>query len=237
MLKHTLSKTLMALLLLVTIETASFPAAEALAAGPPDERNAAQANDPAYLAAIQKTTTMVADEQAQSLAAQYGLNILNVTWEDTGRYYNSAVGPNISDVTIQVQHQDPATGNFMPALMPVIRYPNFADLTADLSPDQFYLQVGNEKDEGLQRVTLTEYLGNFRRYLSNPASWTGQETSLLAEGDTHVLVSAQAAFLPVPAQGQAQFNPVLFNYQSYAGDPAVLVIVATREGTSATIID
>jgi hypothetical protein len=30
---------------------------------------------------------------------------------------------------------------------------------------------------------------------------------------------------------------VLFNYQSYAGDPAVLAIVATREGTSATIID
>lgn len=52
-----------------------------------------------------------------------------------------------------------------------------------------------------------------------------------------MLVSAQAAFLPAPAQGQAEFNPVLFNYQSYAGDPAVLVIVATREGTSATIID
>jgi hypothetical protein len=59
----------------------------------------------------------------------------------------------------------------------------------------------------------------------------------LIEGDSHVLVSAQAAFLPVPPQGKAEFNPVLFNYQSYAGDPAVLVIVATREGTSATIID
>jgi hypothetical protein len=35
----------------------------------------------------------------------------------------------------------------------------------------------------------------------------------------------------------AEFNPVLFNYQSYEGDPAVLTIVATREGTSATIID
>jgi hypothetical protein len=52
-----------------------------------------------------------------------------------------------------------------------------------------------------------------------------------------VLVSAQAAFLPIPEQGLAQFNPVIFNYQSYQGDPAVLTIVATREGTSATIID
>jgi hypothetical protein len=30
---------------------------------------------------------------------------------------------------------------------------------------------------------------------------------------------------------------VIFNYQSYEGDPAVLTIVATREGTSATVID
>jgi hypothetical protein len=59
----------------------------------------------------------------------------------------------------------------------------------------------------------------------------------LAERDSKVLVSAQAAFLPVPQQDQAEFNPVLFNYQSHQGDPAVLVIVATREGTSATIID
>jgi hypothetical protein len=37
----------------------------------------------AYLAAIQKTEAMVTDEQAQGLAAEYGLNIVNVTWEDT----------------------------------------------------------------------------------------------------------------------------------------------------------
>jgi hypothetical protein len=184
-----------------------LPAAEALASGPPDERNATQGNDPTYLAAIQKTAAMVADSQAQSLAAEYGLNIINVTWEDTGRYYNSAVGPNISDVTIQVQHQDPASGGFGLTLMPVIRYPNFTDLTADVSLDQFFLLVGNETGQPLQRVSLREYLGNFRRYLNDPDSWAGQESSLLAERDTHVLVSAQAAFLPVPPQGQAEFNP------------------------------
>ena len=59
--------------------------------------------------------------------------------------------------------------------------------------------------------------------------------SLLAENrDSHVLVSAQACFLPIPPDGIAEFNPVLFNYQSYAGDPAVLTILATREGTSIT---
>jgi hypothetical protein len=52
-----------------------------------------------------------------------------------------------------------------------------------------------------------------------------------------VLVSAQAVFLPIQDSGTATFNPVLFNYQSYEENPAVLTILATREGTSVTIID
>jgi len=197
----------------------------------------AQRDEPDYRETIQRAADLVWDANAQSLAAQYGLQVLNVTWEDTGRYYGSSVGPNISDVTIQVQHKNPETGQYELTLMPVIRYPNFTDLSADLSPDDFYLLVGNQNGDGLQRVSLTEYLGNFRRYLNDPDSWAGDASSLLAERDTHVLVSAQAAFLPIPQQGQAEFNPVIFNYQSVQGDPAVLVIVATREGTSATIID
>ncbi|MBN1249793.1 MAG: hypothetical protein JXC32_19175 [Anaerolineae bacterium] len=193
--------------------------------------------DPDYIEAIEKTAAMVWDPQAQRLVEKYGLNIINVTWEDTGRYYDSSVGPNISDVTIQVQHKNPRTGDYELTLMPVIRYPNFTDLTADISPDDFYLLVGNEAGGALQRVTLTEYLSQLPRYLSDPDSWEGDEVSLMSRRDTHVLVSAQAAFLPVPEEGKAEFNPVIFNYQSYQGDPAVLTIVATREGTSATIID
>ena len=68
----------------------------------PDETR--QPPDPDYIQAIENTSAMVWDENAIQLANKYGLNILNVTWEDTGRYYNSSVGPNISDVTIQVQH-------------------------------------------------------------------------------------------------------------------------------------
>ena len=193
--------------------------------------------DPEYLEAIARTSEMIWNTEAVRLADQYGLEVLNVTWEDTGRYYNSSVGPNISDMTIQVQHRDPISGDDHLTLMPVLRYPNFSDLTADISPDDFFLLVGNEEGEDLKRVSLREYLGDIRNYLSAPTSWGGRETSLLADRDTHVLVSAQAAFLPVPQQGIANFNPVIFNYQSYQGDPAVLTIIATREGTSATIID
>ncbi len=193
--------------------------------------------DPDYADVIRDTADMVWDDHAIRLAAKYDLDIINVTWEDTGRYYGSSVGPNISDVTIQVQNWNPHLRAYDLTLMPVIRYPNFSDLTGDISPDDFYLLVGNEDDVPLYRVTLTEYLRNFRRYMSDPGSWDGRKTSLLAPRDTHVLVSAQAAFLPIPEDGTAEFNPVIFNYQSYQENPAVLTIVATREGTSATIID
>ncbi|MEB3212729.1 MAG: hypothetical protein VKL39_15320 [Leptolyngbyaceae bacterium] len=190
-----------------------------------------------YRRVIQQTVNMAYDANAQQLANQYDLNVLNVTWEDTGRYNNSAVGPNISDMTIQVQQQNPRTGQYDLHLMPVIRYPNFTDHSADIPIGQFYVPVGNERGDELRSVSLEELLGNMRRYLTEPDSWTGRDNSFLAERDTHVLVSAQAAFLPIPQEGMAEFNPVLFNYQSYPGDPAVLTILATREGTSVTVID
>ncbi|HEY9648025.1 MAG TPA: hypothetical protein V6C88_16740 [Chroococcidiopsis sp.] len=190
-----------------------------------------------YATVIQRTVSMVSDSEAIALAQRFGLNILNVTWEDTGRYNNSAVGPNISDMTIQVQHQDPQTRQYQLSLMPVIRFPNFEDRTADIPIDQFFVLVGNEQGRDLRRVSLRDLLDDVRRYLHEPDSWAGRETSLLADRDTHVLVSAQACFLPVPQGDTAEFNPVLFNYQSYPGDPAVLTILATREGTSITVID
>jgi hypothetical protein len=203
----------------------------------PDRDEPCDPSDPSYREAIRRTAAMVWDPGAVALTEEHDLDLINLTWEDTGRYYNSSVGPNISDMTIQVQSCDPETGQYSLTLMPVIRHPNFADLTSDISPDHFYLLVGNEKGDGLERVSLTEYLRHFRRYLNDPDSWAGREDSLLAGRDTHALVSAQAAFLPVPESAVATFNPVLFNYQSYQGDPAVLAIVATREGTSATVID
>ena len=187
--------------------------------------------DSRYPRAISETASMVHSASARSLAKKHGLEILDLTWEDTGRYKGSCVGPNISDMTIQVQHQGKVT------CMPVIRHPNFSDKTADVSLDDVFMRVGNESGGPMARVSLRYYLRELRKFLTKPSSWAGSETSLLAPREKDVLVSAQAAFLPVPAKGEATFNPVLFNYQSYKGAPAVLAIVVTREGTSATIID
>jgi len=184
-----------------------------------------------YREAISRTADMVYDEKAHALASRYGLDIVNVTWEDTGRFYDSAVGPNISDMTIQVASEDQVTA------MPVIRYPNYDDLSTDLDPRDFTLLTGNEKGESLKRISLYQFLETPREYLSNPSSWKGFGKSFLAPRDSKVLVSAQACFLPIPVGGKATFNPVLFNYQSYEENPAVLTVLATREGTSVTIID
>jgi len=190
-----------------------------------------------YQSVIRKTVSMVSDPKAQKMARRHDLNILNITWEDTGRYKGSSVGPNISDMTIQVQQMNPKTREYELSLMPVIRHPNFSDKTADIPLDRFYLLVGNEKGKNLQRVSLKEFLGDIRKYLHAPKSWKGTQKSLLAERDTHALVSAQACFLPIPKGSKAEFNPVIFNYQSVQKDPAVLTILATREGTSVTVID
>jgi hypothetical protein len=191
----------------------------------------------AYRDVIQQTVSMVGNATAQALAQKVGLNILNITWEDTGRYQNSAVGPNISDMTIQVQQFNPRSQQYELSLMPVIRHPNYADESADVPLDRFFLWVGNERGQALRQVSLKDVLGDLRQYLHQPNSWKGRQTSLLADRDTHALVSAQACFLPIPQGEKAEFNPVLFNYQSTAGNPAVLTILATREGTSMTIID
>lgn len=196
-----------------------------------------------YRAAIARTASMTHDSDAQRLAERFGLNVMNVTWEDTGRYKGSSVGPNISDMTIQVAERDPATERMNVTCMPVIRHPNFSDKSCDLDPRDFTLLVGNHARRGrgkpaLRRVSLYDFLEDPTGYLSRPASWKHRTKTLLApERDSKVLVSAQACFLPVPKQGIANFNPVLFNYQSYEKNPAVLTVLATREGTSVTVID
>ena len=182
--------------------------------------------------AITATEQMVWQQDAQSLAQKNGLSLVNVTWEDTGRSKGSVWGPNISDMTIGVRD---ASGALHP--MPVFRFDNYTDTTADLVPDDLFLSVGNERGRSLRPITLTSLLRNVRGYMHDPSSWAGTRRSLLADRDDHVLVSAQACFLPIRRAGEATFTPVIYNYQSSPGNPGVAVIVATREGTSVQLVD
>ena len=185
---------------------------------------------------VDRVARLVSDAEAQRLAAARGLQFVNVLWEDTGRYQGSSVGPNISDVTIEVV--DGIGRGRRQALMPVLRFPNFADRTADVRLDKVWIRTGNQRDGAPEQVvTLRELLESPGKYLSLPRQGSIRGGTLLAPRDTHALVSAQAAFLPVPHGARATFHPVIFNYQSTAGHPAVLSILVTRQGTSMSIVD
>lgn len=196
---------------------------------------ARESANPGYEKVVARVAEMTMDQQASDLARKYDLDIINITWEDTARDEGSSGGPNISDMTIQVHHgskNDPQM-----TCMPVIRFPNFTDKTADIPLGKLYARVGNEKDKKLKTIPLGALLEDPRPYMSDSSSWPGKGNMLLAQRDSHVLVSAQACFLPIPKGEEATFNPVIFNYQSQVGNPAVLAILVTREGTSMTIID
>jgi hypothetical protein len=189
-----------------------------------------------FSAVVDRVSSMVRDPAIQSLAGERGLQLLDLTWEDTGRHQGSSVGPNISDVTIEVVSEDRSARKL--ALMPVLRFPNFADRTADVRLDKIWLRVGNGRAGAPQEVvSLRDALADPGRWLSGLDGGAIARGTLLAPRDTHALVSAQAAFLPVPQGGQATFHPVIFNYQSTAGHPAVLTLLVTRQGTSLTVVD
>jgi len=183
---------------------------------------------------IQKVIGMTNDRHLSDRLKNLGLNIVNVMWEDTARTPGSVWGANISDMTLQVRYVDRRNRT---ELLPVIRYPNFTDKTGDVPFDLVNIKVGNEKGEDLQVISLREYLTNLPRYIHYPEKFHRENQPLVTAKDTHVLVSAQACFLPIPQQGKCSFNPVLFNYQSRQDNPAVLAILITTEGTSATVID
>ena len=176
---------------------------------------------------------MGCDAATAALFQARGLDVLSLTWEDTGRWKNSAVGPNISDLTIQLLDQ-PTGRRTGDGCMPVVRYPNYADTSCDVPIERLQLLVGNESGSGLRRLDLRSYLEQFAQLQSFP---TGRLTgSLVGNRDRRVLTSAQACFLPIAPGGATTFAPVLFNYQSRPEAPAVLTILVTPEGTSAQVI-
>merc|ERR1719384_2648885 len=70
--------------------------------------------------------------------------------------------------------------------------------------------------------------------------WKKEKINLLnskENGDSHVIMSSQACFLPIIRSEETKFNVALYNYQSQPKNPAVLVIVSTAKGASAQIIE
>ena len=155
--------------------------------------------------------------KVRDLASSYGLSINAVSWEDTARSKGSCWGPNICDMTLTVEG----------TRMPMIRKPNFSDVTADIPLDTFSVTIGNEKENPsvLERVPFREYIKHT----------LGLGNMILPRDDV-ILTSAQACVLPLGSKGTVDFCPELYSYQASEDNPAVLTIVACHQGTSAQTI-
>jgi len=177
---------------------------------------------------LSKTVANIAsNSKLQHLARDHNLNICSITWEDTGRFKGSCWGPNISDMTLRLDKEN--------ILLPVIRRPNFSDETADIPIENFTLMVGNEIENGsLAQLSLKEYLENKDGFIKD-VNGNAVHSLLCKERDDVILTSAQYCILPLH-QGTCEFNVHLYNYQSTSSEPAVLVIVASSQGTSSQAI-
>ena len=155
----------------------------------------------------------------KSLAKSYGISIMNVAWEDCARGKDSCFGPSISDLTLNVNGTN----------MPLMRKPNYADISSDQDITKFNLIVGNETNSEKTMITLKNYLERIDKYTGN-----SKLKSMYLERDEKILTSAQACILPL-IDGEVSFNIKLYNYQSF-NEPAVLIIVCSSEGTSTQIV-
>lgn len=180
-------------------------------------------HEEAFTAFVTQIAEIASDPKIRELAKKYLLACVRVMWEDSARTPGSCWGPNISDMTLIVKNRQ--------SLMSVFRPPNFSDTTHDVPIDQFNLNVGNVSGfEGI--VPLSEYLKNAGKYCRNDDIGS----LFCEERDSVVLTSTQCCVLPCQGEGETQFAVQLFNYQSYDEDPAVLVILVSKDGVSTQVV-
>jgi len=149
---------------------------------------------------------LVSPENKRLLENEH-LTVTKVSWDDVSRDNNSNVGSNVSDITLKIDDY----------LMPIIRYNNMSDITVDFTDKEFPIPK--------------EYLMHLNKYVS-----TDQENlNLWSDKDKTFLVSAQACILPL-RNGNVEFVPNLFNYQSQNNQPAILAITVSKGGISTQVV-
>lgn len=185
-----------------------------------------------------KDVTMIARiKENRELAARHGVALTEVAWEDTARSPHSALGPNVSDLSLHVYC---GSDNRVDSSAAIVRRPNFTDVTCDLPISRFNVTVGNESLAAPRRISLADYLRDFKRY-NTRTEIDGSLYDLERRGeDTHVLASSQTCLLPLSRHDtECEFEVEVRSYDTfYEGTlrNKVLLIVASAEGTSATIV-
>jgi hypothetical protein len=155
------------------------------------------------------------------LLESYGYKLQTISWEDTARTKNSCWGPNISDMTLKLKSGE---------RMPMIRKPNFVDVTYDVDISKFKLPLHNIGVKNI--VSLKEYLKDINKYVDNP-----NVSSMLLDRDEKILTQVQTCVLQhKPEEKQVEFTVNIYNYQTKKENPKVLVILVSKNGTSTQVL-
>jgi hypothetical protein len=164
---------------------------------------------------------MLSNTLNNRLLESYGYKLQTISWEDTARSKNSCWGPNISDMTLKLKSGE---------RMPMIRKPNFVDITYDVDISKFKLPLHNI---GINKfVSLKEYLKDINKYIDN-----NNVSSMLLDRDEKILTQVQTCVLQhKPEEKQVEFTVNIYNYQTKKENPKVLVILVSKNGTSTQVL-
>jgi hypothetical protein len=162
------------------------------------------------------------NDRAQKFAKDHGLNITKISWDDNSRYKGSSFGDVITDSTMVVNGR----------CMPLVRNPNYTDLTCDIPISNFNLTIGNEtKDGELKRISFEQML---KTELTKQTK--GKIKNMYLDRDMKILVRAQASFIPGAKDSKTSFNQRLRCYGTQRDNPSILAIVGSSNGTSVQVI-
>ena len=115
--------------------------------------------------------------------------------------------------------------------MPVIRFPNFERPHRRRAARRPQVLVGNQPAPGAAaRVARATCSATCRSYLHDGSRGAASAPRCSRRATRTRWSARRRPSCPIGQGGTAEFNPVLFNYQSAPGAPAVLTLLATPRG-------
>lgn len=164
--------------------------------------------------------TMMRYTELNSILRLHNLELVNISWDDLERTPFSTIGPHISDISLK-------SGGL---LMPIIRPPNYEDITSDVKiTDIPHMRVDNICNTKNQFISLSEFLHNFNKYVPSDTQ------SLWSSRDNTVLTRSQCCWLlesPNPDEKSTSFCISAYSYQSTDTNPTTMYVIVSNQGTS-----
>lgn len=215
---------------------------------PTGSREEARMMAEAYDRTARRIAALPESFRVRERAARYGIDIVDPLGEVAARSRPGAPDPREPTAGLEIR----LPGFVAPSLnaesgrsaggvlAPTFRSPSAPLL--EVRADRFFLRVGNHHGETLRTVPLSQLLSDLGRYVTSPASLTGpasvgERLSLSAPRDSHLFVEVQTAVVPIPVRGRVAIRPVVWSSASAPRAPAILAVVASREGTSVRVIE